>query len=114
MAATPVPTAGGGDLVWTAPASWQSRPASAMRKATFIIPGASAAEQAELAVTAFPGDVGGNLANVNRWRGQIQLPPIDAAALPAALTHLDIGNLRVRDNHVRDGAAQIYLLSATD
>lgn len=95
MAATPVPTAGGGDLVWTAPASWQSRPASAMRKATFIIPGASAAEQAELAVTAFPGDVGGNLANVNRWRGQIQLPPIDAAALPAALTHLDIGSLHV-------------------
>ncbi len=95
MAATPVPTAGGGDLVWTAPASWQSRPASAMRKATFIIPGASAAEQAELAVTAFPGDVGGNLANVNRWRGQIQLPPIDAAALPAAFTHLDIGSLHV-------------------
>ncbi len=93
MAATPVSTAGGGDLVWTAPDSWQSRPATAMRKATFIIPGATAAEQAELAVTAFPGDVGGNLANVNRWRGQLQLPPIDAAGLPAALTHMDVGSL---------------------
>jgi hypothetical protein len=66
-----------------------------MRKATFIIPGATPGEQAELAVTAFPGDVGGNLANVNRWRGQLQLPPIEAAALPAALTHIDINTLHV-------------------
>ena len=93
MAATPVATANGGDLRWTAPATWQSRPASAMRKATFIIPGSSAGEQAELAVTAFPGDVGGNLANVNRWRGQLQLPPIDASALSSALTHLHINEL---------------------
>jgi hypothetical protein len=95
MAATAVPTADATDLSWTAPASWQARPATAMRKATFIIPGATPGEQAELAVTAFPGDVGGNLANVNRWRGQLQLPPIEAAALPAALTHIDIGTLHV-------------------
>ena len=30
----------------------------------------------DLSITAFPGDVGGNLANVNRWRGQLQLPPV--------------------------------------
>jgi len=95
MAAKSVPTASGADLSWTAPTAWQTRPASAMRKATFIIPGASAGEQAELAVTAFPGDVGGLLANVNRWRGQLQLAPVDAAALPSALTHLDINGLHV-------------------
>ena len=89
------PTASGADLSWTAPAAWQTRPASAMRKATFIITGASADEQAELAVTAFPGDVGGLLANVNRWRGQLQLPPVDAAALHSTLTHLDINTLHV-------------------
>lgn len=93
MAGTPVPTASGGDLTWTAPAQWQSRPASAMRKATFILPGDTAGEQAELSVTAFPGDVGGNLANVNRWRTQLQLPPLSAAELGSALTHLDIGQL---------------------
>jgi len=92
MAATPVPTADG-DLTWTAPAQWQSRPASAMRKATFILTGDVAGEQAELSVTAFPGDVGGNLANVNRWRAQLQLPPLSAAELGSALTHLDIGEL---------------------
>jgi hypothetical protein len=95
MASTAVPTASGADLSWTAPAAWQTRPASAMRKATFILTGASASEQAELAVTAFPGDVGGLLANVNRWRGQLQLPPVDAAALHSTLTHLDINTLHV-------------------
>ncbi|UPT73757.1 MAG: hypothetical protein M0D55_18210 [Elusimicrobiota bacterium] len=32
-------------------------------------------------MTAFPGDVGGELANVNRWRGQIGLPPLEEAGL---------------------------------
>lgn len=95
MASTPVPTASGLALTWTAPAAWQSRPASAMRKATFIIPGASAGEQAELAVTAFPGDVGGNLANVNRWRQQLQLAPITASELGSALIHLHAGDLHI-------------------
>ena len=95
MAATPVPTATGGDLTWTAPARWQSRPASAMRKATLIIPGDTAGEQGELAVTAFPGTVGGNLANLNRWRQQLQLSPITAGELDAALVHLHAGDLHI-------------------
>ena len=37
MASTPVPTASGGDLAWEAPASWQSRQASAMRKGTYVM-----------------------------------------------------------------------------
>jgi hypothetical protein len=95
MASTAVPTAGGADLGWTAPAGWQSRPASAMRKATYIIPGAGADQSAELSVTAFPGDVGGNLANLNRWRGQLHLAPITEAELDSALTHLDVGDLHI-------------------
>jgi hypothetical protein len=95
MASTPVPTATGGDLTWTAPGAWQSRAASAMRKATFIIPGATAGEQAELAITAFPGNVGGNLANLNRWRQQLQLPPISAGELDSALVHLHAGDLHI-------------------
>ena len=95
MASTAVPTANNGDLTWTAPAHWQSRPASAMRKATFIIPGEAAGQQAVLAVTAFPGDVGGNLANVNRWRQQLQLAPIDANDLNSVLTHIHVGDLHI-------------------
>jgi len=95
MANTAVPTATGGDLAWTVPAGWQSRPASAMRKATLILPGATAGEQAELAVTAFPGNVGGNLANLNRWRQQLQLAPIAASELDAALAHIHVGDLHI-------------------
>ena len=94
MAATPVTTADGPGLDWTAPAHWQSRPASAMRKATFVVTGEGGAT-AELSVTAFPGDVGGKLANVNRWRQQIQLPPLNEAELGTVLQHLDVGSLHL-------------------
>ena len=43
----------------------------------------------EVAVSQFPGDVGGLLANVNRWRSQIGLEPTSEAALAEVLTHFD-------------------------
>jgi hypothetical protein len=82
------------ELRWSAPAHWQPKPPSALRKATFVIPGAAGAS-AELAVTAFPGAVGGELANVNRWRGQLQLPPIDDSALAGAVTRFTAHGLPV-------------------
>jgi len=94
MANTAVRTADGPGLQWTAPAGWQSEPASAMRKATYRVTGANGAS-AELAVTAFPGDVGGELANVNRWRNQLGLAPIGAAELAAAVTRLSVNGLEV-------------------
>lgn len=95
MRNTAVTTADGPGLAWTAPAHWTVGPEKAMRKATFLIPGENGAPGAELAVTAFPGDVGGPLANVNRWRGQLSLPPIGEAELATALTHLDVGPLHL-------------------
>lgn len=94
MASTPVNTAQGEGLRWTAPSHWTSKPASAMRRATYVIPGKGGAN-GELAVTAFPGNVGGNLANVNRWRGQIGLPPITDADLGTALAHYDVDRLHI-------------------
>ncbi len=40
---------------------------------------------AEVAVTTFPGNAGGELANVNRWRGQLQLPALDDTTLAGAV-----------------------------
>jgi hypothetical protein len=82
------------DLRWTAPGHWQAKPASAMRKATYVIPGAGGAT-AELAVSAFPGNVGGELANVNRWRGQLQLPPLGEPELAGAITRFTAHGLPV-------------------
>lgn len=87
MASTAVPTAQGHDLTWVAPASWESIPASAMRRGSYVIHGADGAT-ADMAITAFPGDVGGDLANINRWRGQIHLSPVDEAHLAETLTQV--------------------------
>ncbi|NBQ57166.1 MAG: hypothetical protein EBU32_01980 [Opitutaceae bacterium] len=94
MANTAVTTANGPGLTWTAPAQWTAKPISAMRKGSYAITDDSGAT-ADLSITAFPGDVGGDLANVNRWRGQIQLAPLAAAELASATNHLDVNGLHL-------------------
>jgi hypothetical protein len=93
MAATPVATAQGAGLVWTAPATWRAKAGSAMRKGTYMI-GDTGAE-AELSITAFPGDVGGEVANVNRWRGQVSLPALPEAEVAGSVTRLSANGLAI-------------------
>ncbi|MSU50501.1 MAG: hypothetical protein EXS37_15685 [Opitutus sp.] len=95
MANTAVATASGAGLAWTAPAHWTAKTGSAMRKGSYAIKADGMAGEADLSITAFPGDVGGDLANLNRWRGQIQLPPISQAELEAATQHLDRNGLHL-------------------
>ena len=92
MAATPVSTADGPGLTWTAPGHWQNKPGSAMRKGSYTVPGEGGAA-ADLSITAFPGDVGGEAANVNRWRGQLSLPPFSAGELATGVTRVAQNNL---------------------
>jgi hypothetical protein len=92
MAATAVPTASGPALTWTAPAHWKAKAASAMRKGSYAVPGNGGVE-ADLSITSFGGDVGGELANLNRWRGQLQLPPVSEAELATAVTRLEHNGL---------------------
>ena len=68
-------------LRWTLPKGWKELPGSGMRLSTMLPPGAG---KAEVTVIALPGDVGGELANVNRWRGQIGLTALDEAGLAKA------------------------------
>ena len=82
--AVPVP-----GIHWQKPEGWQEQPGKSMRIGSFLITG-SEGRKAEVAITTFPGDVGGDFANVNRWRGQIQLPPIAEAELSAAITSIDL------------------------
>jgi hypothetical protein len=73
--------------VWTLPAGWTEEPPSQMSLAKFSVGGQDA--RAQITVSAFPGDVGGLLANVNRWRGQVNLPPISEADLPNAVARFE-------------------------
>jgi hypothetical protein len=93
--ATPAPSApatpADDSLAWQVPSGWTLSPASSsMRYATFSIAGADGAK-GELAVTHFPGDVGGDLENVNRWRQQVSLPPLDQAGLAAQVSKVTAG-----------------------
>jgi hypothetical protein len=93
-----------GELEWTAPAQWKSKPASSMRKASYAV-GGEREGNGDLAITAFPGDVGGDLANVNRWRGQLQLPPISEDELGGAITAIETNGLKMRVVDLAGGPA---------
>lgn len=56
------------------PSHWEETAPGAMQLRVFKIREGSA--NAEFSVSAFAGNVGGLLANINRWRQQINLPPI--------------------------------------
>lgn len=75
---------------WKTPESWKQLSPGPMQVAKFqsaVENGASA----EITVAVFPGDVGGTLANVNRWRGQIGMPAVQEADLGKVTEPLDLG-----------------------
>ena len=51
-----------------------------MRVGSFLIKGENG-EEADMSVVPLSGDAGGDLANINRWRGQIDLAPLSPADL---------------------------------
>lgn len=78
---------------WQVPSGWQEQPPTQMLLAKFLAQGPDGAK-AEVTVSSFPGEVGGLLANVNRWRSQVGLGPVDAAELSKGLTPLDVGGVK--------------------
>ena len=107
MAANPelVAQAGaiGSPVFPAAPAGWTAQDPGAMRKGSWKV--VAAGGTAELAVTAFPGDVGGRVANINRWRGQLGLAPATPEALDA-IALAPVGDVQgeVVDLRSADGA----------
>jgi hypothetical protein len=86
---TPPPSAaaattpgGGGELpAWEVPAGWKAGGPRPMRLASFEIPGG--ATPGDVSISALSSGGGGLLANVNRWRGQVGLGPVDETQLTA-------------------------------
>ncbi|MGV3532039.1 MAG: hypothetical protein ACO1QR_06685, partial [Chthoniobacteraceae bacterium] len=73
---------------WDIPQGWEQLAPGAMQVAKFKVPEKDGAK-AELAVSVFPSDTGGTLANVNRWRGQLGMTPVDEAGLAEVAKPLD-------------------------
>lgn len=81
-----------GEIRYTAPEAWEDLPASGIRKATLKVTADTGS--AEITILTFPGDVGGRLANINRWRGQVGLDEATPEDLPAYTEGYEISNHR--------------------
>ncbi|UCE02237.1 MAG: hypothetical protein JSW67_13440 [Candidatus Latescibacterota bacterium] len=88
-AADAPPAGGDAAIAWTAPPGWEERPGNgSFRVVSFAV--ADAQGNAEVAITRFPGDVGGLLANINRWRRQLGLAPVsDVSEQPLESMQVD-------------------------
>lgn len=65
-------------IAWDVPSGWSPAPASAMRYASFAAN--KNGEKADISVVTFPGDGGSDADNINRWRQQIGLGPVESVA----------------------------------
>lgn len=87
---------------WKVPSHWIPQPSTPFRLASFTIP--SGSQSADLSISFLNGQAGGLLANINRWRGQIQLMPITQDMLPQHTATLAFPN----------GKAQIVDMTSAD
>lgn len=94
QAAKPTPTHDHQDAAapapqnWKVPTGWQATTPGPMVLASYNI---SAKEGSPtVTVSMFPGDVGGVLANVNRWRGQLGQPITTEADLPKLIQPIEL------------------------
>ncbi|HEX5470589.1 MAG TPA: hypothetical protein VFW73_01825 [Lacipirellulaceae bacterium] len=67
---------------WKLPAGWKEEPGNGFRQATIVIPNEKSKPlEITVSVANWSGTQESELANVNRWRGQLQLPPIGPVQL---------------------------------
>ena len=85
---------GAGKPAWTVPSGWQEVPAAQFLLAEYSIAGANGAK-AEVNVAQLSGNGGGVLPNVNRWRGQIGLDPVDETGLTGVTTTMAVAGGQV-------------------
>ncbi len=88
-------------IEWKLPENWKQMPASDMRYATLLLgksdSGTSEQPSLEMSVTTFPARPDLTIAdqvvlNINRWRGQLSLPPIGEEDLESQSEKLAVGD----------------------
>ena len=81
-------------LHWKKPNHWVQNPQSRMRLASFSINGQQI-KNAEVSITVLPGTAGGLEANINRWRGQLELPAMNELELKK-----NYSNIVIKDKEI--------------
>jgi hypothetical protein len=87
MAAMPPQDTGPPPIKWQTPENWRAVSPSSMRYASFTA-SAENGEKIDISVVTFPGDGGSDPDNINRWRGQLGLPPLDPTTVSSQIAPL--------------------------
>jgi len=101
--AASAPISSEGKPNWQAPAGWQEISGGQFLVAKFTITG-DGGTAAAVNVSSSPGEGGGLLGNVNRWRGQLGLAPLSEDDANKLVTSIDVAG----------GKASLVELSGTD
>src|SRR5436190_13628135 len=91
MAVAPPQTTSAPQIKWQTPEGWTEVAPSSMRYASFSAP-ADEGGKIDISIVTFPGDGGSDADNVNRWRGQMGLAPVDANAVSSQVAPLKTGD----------------------
>jgi hypothetical protein len=75
-------------LKYALPGGWKEKPPTQLRVASFEI--SENGRTADVSVIPLGGMAGGDFANVNRWRGQVGLPPLAEAELQPLAEKIEI------------------------
>ena len=87
-----------------------------MRSASFSVVGKDG-DSADVSVVILRSDGGGALANVNRWRGQVGMPPLAENELGSQLSDLKTPNqlqFRMVEIYGKDAAILAAMMSLDD
>lgn len=77
-------------IQWKTPAGWEEQPAGGMRVGSFSV--TEDGQSADVSIIPLGGNSGSELANVNRWRGQVGLPPVEEGKLGEFSEKVTIGS----------------------
>ncbi len=95
-----------------APVTWQRQPPAPTRKASFLVLGEDGAK-VDISVSSFPGESGGLLPNINRWREQLGLAAIGPEQLESIIERQTLAGREfvivdlLNDHLGRDGKQRI-------
>ena len=104
--ASTAPVSASPQIKWQVPETWKPVPPSPMRHASFSVTGENG-ESADISVIVFDGNGGGDLENVNRWRGQIGLEPLSPQGLEPLIVPVTAKESRILTVDMSGGKARI-------
>jgi hypothetical protein len=91
IAAMPSQESGAPQIKWKTPEGWTEVPPSSMRYASFSASDENGGK-IDISVVTFPGEGGSDADNVNRWRRQIGLAPLDDKEITTTIVPMNAGN----------------------